>query len=183
MNKNPAYAAYDIGPWTYGRPQILSWTKNDILKIGSFCSIAGDVIIMLSGEHDLSAPSTYPFVDFFDDPTLARADKSKGTVTIGNDVWIGRRATVLSGVTIGDGAVIGAGSVVTKDVAPYAIVAGNPAKFIRKRFDDETIEFLLKLRWWDWPESQIRQFAPLLSHGKVPDLIAQAPYGRNQNMA
>jgi virginiamycin A acetyltransferase len=126
---------------------------NDTLIIGKFCSIAVGVQFMTNDcmiNHPINAVSTYPFQileEGWAEKTLKT--KSKGNIIVGNDVWIGRGATIMPGVKIGDGAIVGAYSLVTKDVAPYTIVGGNPAKFIRKRFDDQTIDFLLKLKWWD----------------------------------
>ena len=119
--------------------------------------------------------STYPFPIFFEEWDLDRADvatawDNKGDIVIGNDVWIGYEAVILSGVTIGDGAIIGARAVVTKDVAPYSIVGGVPAKEIRKRYDPQTIERLIQLKWWDWPEENIRQALPALMHGDIDAL-------------
>ena len=120
--------------------------------------------------------STYPFPIFFEEWDLDRADvatawDNKGDIIIGNDVWIGYEAVILSGVTIGDGAIIGARAVVTKDVAPYSIVGGVPAKEIHKRYDSQTIERLVQLKWWDWPEENIRQALPALMHGNIDDLF------------
>ncbi|MGB3182960.1 MAG: CatB-related O-acetyltransferase [Cyclobacteriaceae bacterium] len=131
----------------------------DKLIIGKFCMIASDVTFIMNGANHLSdALSTYPFAIFGEDWAHAmegREYPSKGDTTIGNDVWIGYGATVMPGVTIGDGAIIATKAVVTKDVAPYAVVGGNPAKEIRKRFSDEEISQLLSIRWWDWPIEKI----------------------------
>ena len=131
----------------------------DKLRIGKFCMIASDVTFIMNGASHLSdALSTYPFAIFGGDWAGAMDGKtypSKGDTVIGNDVWIGYGATIMPGVTIGDGAIIATKSVVTKDVAPYAIVGGNPAKEIRKRFSEEKIEALLKLAWWDWSIEEI----------------------------
>ena len=131
----------------------------DKLRIGKFCMIASDVTFIMNGASHLSdALSTYPFAIFGGDWAGAMDGKtypSKGDTVIGNDVWIGYGATIMPGVTIGDGAIIATKSVVTKDVAPYAIVGGNPAKEIRKRFSEDKIEALLKLAWWDWPIEEI----------------------------
>ena len=125
-------------------------------NIGSFCSIASNVSIG-GGAHMLDAVSTSPIFNKGRNifcKNFANIEFSPyKTTTIGNDVWIGNRAMIMQGVTVGDGAVIGAGSIVTKDVEPYTIVAGNPARVIRKRFDDETIEKLLNIKWWDLPEN------------------------------
>ena len=105
---------------------------------------------------------------------LFRSPATKGDVVIGNDVWIGYRAIILSGVTIGDGAVIAAGAVVTKDVPAYGIVGGNPAKLIKKRFDDETIPRLLKIAWWNWDDAKIEKFLPLLLNQEITAFILEA---------
>lgn len=149
-NRNPQYLKYQIGAYTYGSPKILHDNSDSALIIGKFCSIAEDVTILLGGEHDVSRIATFPF-----DYTMAqfqhlRTPRSKGDVIIGNDVWIGHGALILSGVTIGDGAVIGAGAVVAKDVPPYAVVVGNPARITRLRFSEAEIKYLLELKWWNW---------------------------------
>ena len=131
----------------------------DRLIIGKFCQIATGVRFIMNGaNHDMNGISTYPFRVFGkswkDAPMNAI---SKGDIVIGNDVWIGNSVTIMSGVTIGDGAIIGTNALVAKDVEPYTIVGGNPAKLIRKRFDEETIEFLLNLAWWNWPVEKITE--------------------------
>jgi virginiamycin A acetyltransferase len=143
--------------------------NHDRLIIGRFCSIAcGAKFIMNGANHRLDAFSTYPFpvlAEAWHDTTpVEEAWTNKGDILIGNDVWIGFEAIILAGVTIGDGAVIGARAVVTKDVPPYAIVGGVPAKVIRKRFDDVIIERLLELRWWDWPPEKISRNLDALRH-------------------
>jgi virginiamycin A acetyltransferase len=131
----------------------------DKLKIGKFCMIASDVTFVMNGANHLTEGiSSYPFAVFGGDWACAMEGKSypsRGDIVVGNDVWLGYKSVVMSGVTIGDGAIIGAYSVVTKDVPPYAIVGGNPAKIIRKRFSDSDIERLLKLAWWDWDFEKI----------------------------
>ena len=133
----------------------------DKLIIGKFCMIASDVLFIMNGANHLSdAISTYPFAIFGDDWSEAMEGKSyptKGDTIIGNDVWIGFGATIMPGVKIGDGVIIATKSVVTKDVEPYAIVGGNPAKEIRKRFSEEKIEKLLDMQWWDWPIEKITE--------------------------
>lgn len=135
--------------------------NHDRLVIGKFCSIAcGAKFIFTSANHTLSSLSTYPFPIFYeewglDGKDVASAWDNKGDIVVGNDVWIGYEAVLMPGVTIGDGAIIGTRAVVTKDVPPYTIVGGVPAREIRKRFDDETIAKLLSLKWWDWPIEKI----------------------------
>jgi acetyltransferase-like isoleucine patch superfamily enzyme len=148
---------HEIGGWTYGIPdcryQSFGTAK---LKIGKFCSIAPDVRIFLAGEHATATVSTYPFAHMFKDGAKLPRDKgSKGDVVIGNDVWIGDGVLILSGVTIGDGAVIAARAVVTRDVKPYSVTGGVPAKVIKMRFDSLTVERLLRIAWWDWPIEKI----------------------------
>ena len=134
--------------------------NNDRLIIGKFCSIAcGAKFLMNSANHTLRSLSTYTFPLFYDEwahgMSPAKAWDNKGDIVIGNDVWIGYEAVILAGVTIGDGAIIGTRAVVTKDVPPYTIVGGVPAKPIRQRFSPEVIDRLLALRWWDWPVEKI----------------------------
>lgn len=131
----------------------------DKLIIGKFCQIASGVTFIMNGANHLqNSVSTFPFAIFGDDWKDAMEGKSypsKGNTEIGNDVWIGFDATIMPGVKIGDGAIIGSKSVVTKDVEPYSIVGGNPAKLIRKRFSEQRIEELLEMQWWDWPVEKI----------------------------
>jgi acetyltransferase-like isoleucine patch superfamily enzyme len=154
---------FEIGEYTYGVPDIVRHGRRK-LKIGRFCSIARGVVIFLGGDHRTGLVTTYPFRAFIDGWPRAEllnaanvSAVSKGDVVIGNDVWIGAEATILSGVRIGDGAVIGARAVVTRDVEPYSIVAGNPARLIKKRFDEETIRKLLEIKWWNWPPEKINE--------------------------
>lgn len=132
----------EIGSMTYGTINAIDFYDGGKLKIGSFCSIAKNVLFVLGGEHYYKTLSTYPFNHFFENKISAF---SKGDIIIGDDVWIGVNSIVLSGVTIGKGAVIGAGSVVTKDIPPYSIAAGNPARVIKKRFSDEIIKKIEKV--------------------------------------
>lgn len=167
-----------IGKHTYGEPLILHWGENSKLTIGNFCSIADNVKIFLGGNHRIDWVTTYPFnalSDIWDNAKdIIGHPATKGDVIIGNDVWIGYGATILSGVTISDGAVIGAEAVVTKDVSPYAIVVGNPAREIKKRFSDENIKQLLKIKWWDWEDSEISKKIHLLCSGNI-DIFCNPP--------
>lgn len=150
--------------------------NHDRLIIGKFCSVAcGAKFVFTSANHTLSSLSTYPFPIFFDEWGLdgndvADAWDNKGDIVVGNDVWIGYEAVILSGVHIGDGTVIGARAVVTKDVPPYTIVGGVPAKEIRKRFVPETVEKLQSLQWWDWPYEKIQKHLPEIMNGKISKL-------------
>ncbi|UOQ71545.1 CatB-related O-acetyltransferase [Hymenobacter cellulosilyticus] len=139
----------------------------DRLTIGKFCMLASGVEFIMNGANHLAtAVSAYPFAVFGEDWASAMEGKSypsKGNTTVGNDVWIGYRASIMPGVTIGDGAIIGAYSVVTRDVAPYTIVGGNPAQVIRLRFDPATITQLLAVAWWDWPIEKITRYTSLLT--------------------
>ena len=139
----------------------------DKLIIGKFCQIASGVEFVMNGaNHQMNAVSTYPFYIMEgweqDIPPLTEMPY-KGDTVIGNDVWIGQNVTILSGVHIGDGAIIGMNSVVGSDVPPYTIVAGNPVRTIRKRFDDELIELMLEFRWWDKSIGEIDKLIPVLS--------------------
>lgn len=150
--------------------------NGDKLKIGKFCSIAcGAKFLFTSGNHAMQSLSTYPFPIFFEEWNLDARDicsawDNKGDIIIGSDVWIGYEAVIMAGVTIGDGAIIGTRAVVTKDVPPYTIVGGVPAKMIRKRFDDATIERLEKLRWWDWDAAKIQRNISAIQSGDIAAL-------------
>ena len=151
--------------------------NNDKLIIGKFCQIAAGVEFVMNGaNHQMNAVSTFPFytLEGWDMKTPAAADMPyKGDTVIGNDVWIGQNAVILPGVHIGDGAIIGLNSVVAGDVPPYTIVAGNPAKKIRKRFDDELIELMLRFKWWDKSIEEINSLIPLLSSGDLGHVKAE----------
>ncbi|MCI5546920.1 MAG: CatB-related O-acetyltransferase [Clostridiales bacterium] len=150
--------------------------NRDRLIIGRFCSIAcGAKFLFTSANHAMRSLSTYPFPIFFEEWGLDRtrvadAWDNKGDIVVGSDVWIGYEAVVLSGVTIGDGAIIGARAVVTRNVPPYAIVGGVPARLIRKRFDDKTIETLLRLKWWNWPSEKIARHIAAIQNGRLDEL-------------
>ena len=154
--------------------------NGDRLVIGKFCSIAcGAKFLFTSGNHAMGSLATYTFPVFFDEwglsgKDIASAWDNKGDIVIGSDVWIGYEAVILSGVHIGDGAIIGARAVVTKDVEPYTIVGGVPARPIRRRFDEDTVARLLALRWWDWDAERIRAAIPAIRSGDIDALEARA---------
>ena len=150
--------------------------NRDRLIIGKFCSIAcGAKFLFNSANHTLSSLSTYPFPLFFEEWGLEKRNvaaswDNKGDIVIGNDVWIGYEAVIMAGVTLGDGAIIGARAVVTKDVPPYTVAGGIPAKPIKKRYPEETIAALSELKWWDWPEERIAQNLHAIQAGKLNEL-------------
>lgn len=152
----------------------------DRLIIGSFCSIGDGAVFMMAGNqgHRNDWVSTFPFFYMDEEPAFAGAldaYRPAGDTVIGNDVWIGAEAMLMPGVTVGHGAVIGSRALVTRDVEPYAIVGGNPARTIRKRFSDEHVAMLLEIAWWDWPVERIRDALPLLCAG---DIAALHRFGR-----
>lgn len=150
--------------------------NNDKLIIKKFCSIACNVKFLFnSANHTINSLSTYPFPLFYEEWNLDRKDvvqswDNKGDIIIGNDVWIGYEAIILAGVTIGDGAIIGAHAVVTKDVLPYTVVAGVPAKPIKKRFDDKTISKLLDIQWWNWSDEKIAKNIKAIQSNNIKKL-------------
>ena len=150
--------------------------NRDRLIIGKFCSIAcGAKFLFNSANHTLSSLSTYPFPLFFEEwglekRNVAESWDNKGDIVLGNDVWIGYEAVIMAGGTIGDGAIIGARAVVTKDVPPYTVAGGIPAKPIKKRYPEETIAALSELKWWDWPENRIAQNLHAIQAGKLNEL-------------
>lgn len=165
LEKDIARFGWHIGDHSYGTPSVIE-KSSARLSIGKFCSIASGVLIAL-GNHKTDGITTYPFASlrrFWPAmQNIAVEDHcSNGDVTIGNDVWIGYGVTILSGVTIGDGVVLAAESVVTKDVPPYAIVGGNPARVIKFRHSPADIEALLRIRWWDWDDSMLNERLPLM---------------------
>ena len=150
--------------------------NHDNLVIGKFCSIAcGAKFIFTSANHKLNSFSNYPFPLFFEEWDLNKADvtdawDNKGDIVIGNDVWIGYEAIIMQGVTIGNGAIIGTRAVVTKDVLPYTVVGGVPARVIKKRFADEVVDALLEIKWWEWSKERIRTNIKAIQSGCISEL-------------
>ncbi len=163
-----------VGAHSYGRPKVRFPESGARLMVGRYGSIADGVEILLGGDHRLDWATTYPF------PALPRlwpaavrvtgSAPSRGDVTIGHDVWLASQCMVMSGVTIGHGAVVAARSVVTRDVPPYAIVAGNPARIVRMRFEEAQVEALLATRWWALPQARVVALLPLLMSGRIDEL-------------
>lgn len=154
-----------IGRYTYDHRllNILAWQNGASLRIGQFCSLANDIQIILGGEHMMGWVTTSPLHMIFDTPLPSDpVASSRRDIEIGNDVWIATGATILGGVTIGNGAVVAAHSVVTRDVPPYSVVAGNPARVRKLRFEQEIIVLLQNLRWWDLPTAVIQDLTPKL---------------------
>lgn len=159
-------------PLNFEKNVLYHWdTSPDKLIIGKFCAIASGVkFIMNTANHQINGISTFPFTMFDngwehikEHTELCKKEQYKGDIVIGNDVWIGMDVTIMPGVKIGSGAIIGGKSVVTKDVPDYGIVGGNPAKLLRKRFDDESIERLLKISWWNWNKDKITKNLKLIT--------------------
>lgn len=176
LAKFVAAGKFVVGDHTYGPLILRYWGAPDkyVCRVGDYCSIADDVQVFLGGYHRPDWVSMYPFTAFAEwrgssstrDHTVGRGD-----VTIGSDVWLGSRCTIMAGVTIGHGAVIGARTVVTRDVPPYAVVTGNPGRVVKYRFDEQTIAALLDIAWWDWPEVRVRQNLDLLLSGDITAFI------------
>lgn len=170
---------WTVGEHSYGNPEVHAWGHDAGLFIGRYCSIAPRVRIFLGGNHRTDWVTTYPFSALSDWAAhVTGHPHTKGDVVIGNDVWLGANCLILSGVTIGDGACVAADAVVTKNVEPYTIVGGNPARLIRKRFTDSQIYRLLEIAWWDWPEDRIREEIEQLMSGNVDQFIASATGNR-----
>jgi acetyltransferase-like isoleucine patch superfamily enzyme len=178
---------FEVGDYTYGRPRVRYSSQNGAkLVIGHFCSIAEDVEFILTPEHRTDWTTTFPFKgaggwELFD-PSSGQFH-SRGDIVVGSDVWIGTGATILSGVNIGHGAVIGARAVVSRDVAPYSVSVGNPAREVRRRFPIEIINALLRLRWWDLQRSEIRSLLPLLQNENVDAFIQECMKRLPQSVA
>lgn len=173
------YPQYQIGVGTYGMPEVHDWKEGATLRIGSYSSIAGNVQIYLGGHHRIDWVSSFPFPAFVEEAAqIPDYGGTRGDVVIGSDVWLCSNSIILSGVSIGHGAVVANGSVVSRDVAPYSVVAGNPARHVRWRFPEEQCQALLASDWWNWPESEVRAAAHLLCS---PDIAAFLDYVRTRS--
>ena len=169
------YPGYVLGTGTYGMPHVHDDNEGTTLRIGAYCSIASDVSIFLGKNHRIDWITSYPFPAFFKEAMhITDFGESRGDVTIGSDVWLCANCTILSGVTIGHGAVVATGAVVTRDVEPYALVAGIPAKFVRWRFDETTRQALLNSAWWDWPTAELLGVVELLCSDQLQNFLNYA---------
>lgn len=166
-----------VGKYTYGHPgiKIHSWDNIYKVHIGAFCSIADGCVIFLGGNHRIDWVTTYPFghinQSVFNSFNGQGHPGCKGDVYIGNDVWIGANVSIMSGVKIGDGAVIACNSHVVKDVEPYSLYGGNPAKLIKFRFSKEIIEKLLTIKWWNWDDTKINKSLGLLCNTNIEQFV------------
>ena len=172
INQQPAYKRYSVGNYSYGSPRIIDFPRGTKLSIGKYCSIAEGVVIMLGSNHHVEWVTTSPLHVICNLPHLESQLESpliatKGDIAIGNDVWIGFEVLILSGVTIGDGAVVGARSVVSRDIPPYGIAVGSPAKVCKYRFEPKIIEKLLATKWWNWEDEKVKEFAPMLMSSRM----------------
>jgi len=176
---------YSIGDFSYGSPAVFHHNQPSEparLAVGNYCTIGHDVKVILGSYHRHDWHTIYPFTAphfgtlFRPGSAVPDFSSTRGGVTIGNDVWIGAHSIILSGVTIGDGAVVGAGSVVSRDVGPYEVWAGNPATFVRRRFDEQTSSRLMALRWWDWPKEEVEANVRWIMNGDAAalDKLAKA---------
>jgi acetyltransferase-like isoleucine patch superfamily enzyme len=163
-----------MGRYSYNRPEIVVYPGDTAqVWVGNFVSIAENVALVVGGNHRLDWVSSFALRETLGLPgAFEQIPTTKGDIVIGHDAWIGRGATILSGVSVGNGAVVGAGAVVTKDVRPYAIVVGNPARELGRRFDDAQIAALERIAWWDWPIEQIVENVELLNGASIDAFLA-----------
>ncbi len=171
-----------MGPHSYSVPQ-LHYHTGDTCRVivGDWSSLADGVEILPGGNHYTDSVTTFPLARRLGLPGMSRTRDpwSKGDVVIGSDVWLGHGVRVLGGITIGHGAVVAAWSVVTRDIEPYAIAAGVPARVLRKRFDESTIAALLRVAWWEWPETVIRERADELTSADLTSFLARYDPGHD----
>jgi acetyltransferase-like isoleucine patch superfamily enzyme len=164
----------EMGRHSAERPVIRGYYSTEgeaHVQVGSFTGIHASVVFVLGGYHYMDWVTTFPIRDRLMGKKGADGPFAKGSTEVGSDVWIGYEAMVLSGVKIGHGAVVGARAVVTKDVRPYAIVAGNPARELKRRFSDEQVEALLRIKWWEWPDEKVFELADLICSPRVDEFI------------
>lgn len=170
--------SYPKGKYTYGDIHVQWGNSGAKLNVGSFCSIAGNVNVYLGGNHRKDWVTTFPFGhihnNVFTNFNGNGHPHTNGDVIIGNDVWIGDNVTIMSGVHIGDGAIIASNSHVVKNVEPYSLIGGNPAKLIRYRFTQEQIAKLLEIKWWEWDDEKINRYTPLLCNENIEIFIKNA---------
>lgn len=164
-----------MGRYSYGDPTVLTYDRasEGRVEIGNFCSVAAGVTFLIDGEHIKDLITTHPLQALAHELPLGH-NRSKGPILVGHDVWIGRGATILSNVRIDTGAIVGAFSVVAHDVAPYVIVAGNPAQPVGRRFTVEEAQQLLETEWWEWPDEKIQAAASLLHDRDVKAFLEYA---------
>jgi acetyltransferase-like isoleucine patch superfamily enzyme len=168
-----------VGRFTYGfeNIKIRQWNEGAALKIGAFCSLADNITIFLGGNHRVDWITTFPFGHIYQEElggsNILGHPSTKGDILIGNDVWVGSGVTIMSGLIIGDGAVLSANACIVKDVPPYHIVGGNPAKSIKQRFDDDIIDLLLQLKWWTLPIEDIKNICQILSKKPEKELLLE----------
>lgn len=173
------YPHYEIGVGTYGIPEVQEFGDDTTFKVGNYTSIAEGVKVLLGGGHRIDWVSCFPFPLIIDEAKdIADAAPTKGDVIIGSDCWICANALILSGVTVGHGAVVAAGAVVTKDIPPYAVVGGNPCKFIKWRFEEDVREGLLASEWWNWPVDEVKAVSGLLCSDDLQGFLS---YARQRN--
>lgn len=166
-----------MGRHSYGTPRVVMYRHDDTrARVGAFSSLALGVTFVLGGNHPTDRVTTFPLRQMLGLPGAGTDGfpSSKGDIVVGNDVWIGMNALVVSGVTIGDGAIVAAGSVVVGDVPPYAVVGGNPARVLKYRFTEDQIARLLALAWWDWPDERVVEHVDLLSGDDIEAFLATA---------
>lgn len=169
------YPQYTFGTGSYGLPEVHDWQEGSTLKIGAYCSIAEGVQIFLGGHHRSDWVTTFPFPVMLDEAAhIKDFNGTRGDVVVGNDVWLCSNCSILSGVTVGSGAIVAAGALVTRDVPPYAVVGGNPAKVIGWRFPEEIRAELLQAAWWNWPEAEIRSVVGRLCSDNIAAFLAYA---------